>query len=281
MRFLILAHLGDVTALRVSTILQTRHGAERVKLVSAEELALAPNWAHRLEDTRVTTEVRLSDGISLESGNIGVVFNRLLAPILPQFESANAMDRDYAIQEMNALCLSWLASLPCPVVNTPTPMGLGGPARSHAEWLLRASEAGLPARGYFFTTDPRWRRKKTYSPHQRQADNLSYSFETVSAQPISRQPIFFLEPLLEQRESVIVAGDNIVGSLSGLYSEQLKNFARSAGCDFLEVMFSRSAASNVGRAVDENWIVCGANPFPQVHGAKAVEAIVHLLECKS
>src|SRR4051812_24017595 len=38
MHFLILAHLGDETALRVSTALKARHGAGQVKLVSSEEL---------------------------------------------------------------------------------------------------------------------------------------------------------------------------------------------------------------------------------------------------
>jgi hypothetical protein len=280
LRFLILSHIGDETALRVYAALRARHGAEHVKHVSAEEIVLAPYWAHREEDSLVTTEVRLSDGTSLDSANIGVVFNRLLALTLPQFAFAKAADRDYAIQEMNALCLSWLAGLPRPVINTPTPMGLSAPALSHAEWLFLAGKAELPVQGYHFTTDPRWRREKMYVPHRWRLDNPGYAFERISAPPMSRQPTFYLEPLLEQQESVIVAGNNVIGDLSGRYGEQIKYLAKIAGCDLLQVMFGYPRASKSGHAPDANWTVCGVNPFPHIHSAEAIEAIVQLLEAK-
>ena len=283
MRFLILAHVGDETALRVCAMLRARHGAEGIKLVSAEELALAPYWAHRFEDTRVTTKVRLSDGSSLDSADIGVIFNRLLTLALPQFASANEGDRDYAIQEMNAFFLSWLASLPCPLINAPTSMSLNGPVRSYAEWLLLASKAGLPVRGYHFTSDPRRFQEKTYLPHKwlpAPEKNSTFAFEEVSALHASRQPIFYLEAVSEQRQSILAVGNTVVGSLASRYSEQVRLLAKMSGCDLLEIIFARLGKTEANEAAAENWKVCGVNAFPHVQTAEAVSAIVQLLEAK-
>jgi hypothetical protein len=49
MPFLILAHAGDYVAARVAAELQRRHGYERVRLVTAEELVLAPRLSHRVQ----------------------------------------------------------------------------------------------------------------------------------------------------------------------------------------------------------------------------------------
>ena len=283
MRFLILAHLGDETALRVSAALAARHGAGQVKLVSSEELVFAPYWAHRLEDSRVTTELRLSDGTVLDSMNIAVVFNRLLALSLPHFAKASEADRDYATREMNALCLSWLASLPCPVVNAATPTSLGAQTRSQAEWLLLAGKAGLSVQGYHLTTDPRWFRERTYLPYRWQpgwGSNAGFTLARVHAPPVSRHPTLYLEALSESQESVLVAYPWVIGRLASLYSESLKRLAEITGCDLLQVMFARPAAREADQVTDEHWKVCGVTPFPQIQTAEAVSAIVQLLEAK-
>jgi len=284
MRFLILAHLGDETALRVSAALTARHGAGQVKLVSSEELVFAPYWAHRLEDSRVTTELRLSDGTVLDSVDSAVVFNRLLALSLPHFARTTEADRDYAAREMNALCLSWLASLPCPVVNAATPTGLGAQTRSQAEWLLLAGKAGLSAQGYHLTTDPRWVCERTYLPYRWQpgrGSDAGFALARVHEPPVGRHPTLYLEALSESQESVLVAYPGVVGRLAGLYSESLKRLAKLTGCDLLQVMFARPTTREADQMADEHWKVCGVTPFPQVRTAEAVSAIVRLLEAKS
>jgi hypothetical protein len=282
MNCLIIAHLGDETALRVSAKLQARHGRRRVKLVSSDELVLAPYWDHRLEGSSVSTELRLSDNTVLNSTSIDVVFNRLMAVPMPHFASATEMDRDYAAREMHALCLSWLASLPCPVVNAPTPTSLGAQARSHAEWLLCAGKAGLPVQGYCFTTDPRWSRKKDYLPYRwcRDGQNHAFLFERAHGLSVCREPRVYLEPLSEPQESVLIAGTYVIGRLAGLYHEQLKYLGRITGCDLLQVTFAPSVASETNLGAAENWKVCGVNSFPQVKTAEDVSAIVSLLESK-
>jgi hypothetical protein len=283
MNFLIIAHLGDETALRVSAKLVARHGRRQVKVVSSEELVLAPYWAHWLEGSCVRTELRLSDNTVLDSASIDVVFNRLMAVTVPHFASATEMDQDYAAREMHALCLSWLASLPCPVVNAPTPTSLGAQTRSHAEWLLCAGKAGLPVQGYCFTTDPRWSSKKAYSPYQwcrGWQNHASFLFERDHGPPVCREPRVYLEPLSEPQESVLIAGPYVVGRLAGLYFEQLKYLGKTTGCDLLQVTFAPWVPSETNLGATGNWKVCGVNSFPQVKTAEDVSALVNLLESK-
>ena len=278
MRFLILAHSNDRTALQVHVMLRARHGPDQVKLILSEELAYSPFWKHYLEDGKVTTEVRLRDGTSLESGCIGVVLNRLLAPAVPYF--ASAVDQNYAVMEMYALYLSWLNSLPCPVVNKASSMGLGVQTRSHAEWLMLAGKVGLPVRGLHFTSDPRWVKEKTYSPHRPQLNFGVFDFEKIESPPISREPTFYLENLLEEQENMLVSLPRVTGRLSKLYGAPLKRLALITGCDLLQVLFARTATTKTDATGRTDWKVCSVTPFPYVQTMAELAAIVELLESR-
>lgn len=59
-----------------------------------------------------------------------------------------ARDHDYITQEFTAFFMSWLYALPGPILNRPTPQGLGGRWRHASEWALLASAAGLPTPPY-------------------------------------------------------------------------------------------------------------------------------------
>jgi hypothetical protein len=282
MQFVILAHSDDETALRVYAALCERHGMCNVKLVSGEELALAPHWAHRLEHASSFTELSLHDGTDLSSNRLRVVFNRLQYAPMPHFADGAAVDRDYAITEMYALWLSWLASLPCPVVNQPTPRGLGAQNRGLAEWLLLAAQAGLPARAYHFTSDPRRFPQKAYPSYQRLPDGDTH--EAASVEPlvpslVQRQPACFLEALGAQRQSLLIAGQRVVGALAAPYGEAARRLATLAGCDLLQVVFGPAANEASGPA-GEQWKVCEITSFPQVRDREAVAAIVDLLEAR-
>ena len=60
-------------------------------------------------------------------------------------DRSSADDRQYGLQELSALVMSWLASLPAPTLNPPDTRGLSGAWRSPAEWAVLAGEAGLAA----------------------------------------------------------------------------------------------------------------------------------------
>jgi hypothetical protein len=278
MRFLILAHSNDQTALQVHVMLRARHGPDQVKLTLGEDLAYSPFWKHCLEDRKVTTELILRDGTCLTSGRIGVVFNRLLAPTVPYF--ASAVDQNYAVMEMYALYLSWLSSLPCPVVNNVSSIGLGVQTRSHAEWLLLAAKAGLPVRGFHFTSDPRWVQEGRYVPYRPQPNLGAFDFEKISSPSISRAPIFYLEEVGEEQETMLVSLPHVTGRLTKLFGAPLKRLARLAGCDLLQVFFAPAATNQGNTNENPMWRVCSITPFPHAQTMAEVTAIVQLLESK-
>jgi len=249
MRFLILAAQGDTGATRVHAALQARHGPDAVVLASGEALALAPLWAHRLKPTgAMDTDLRLADGTRLPSSDIAVVLNRLRFVALPHWAAARPVDRDYATMEMHALLLSWLASLPCPVLNPPSARGLAGAERPLAEWLLLAGEAGLPARAYHGTTKP-------------------------AGQGVFLEPVAPVPPC-----RVLVAGDAVVGNALALLppdgAERCRRLAQRSGCPLLECLFAPAASG--GSTTD--WRFCGANLLPDLADTAALSAVVALLE---
>jgi len=75
-----------------------------------------------------------------------VVVNRLLSPPVAAWQWAEPGERDYAGAEMTAFALSWLAALPGPVRNRPSPTCLAGPSPHPLRAAVIALRAGLDAR---------------------------------------------------------------------------------------------------------------------------------------
>jgi len=132
----------DLSALWIISKLQER--GVGVDLVTAAALGAAVGWEHFLENGEVKSEVALPDGRILRFGHDDVVLNRLVQPPSERINRIAGADRDYALQEMNALYLSWLFSLPGKVVNRATPQGLAGSMRHPSHWTALARAAGLP-----------------------------------------------------------------------------------------------------------------------------------------
>jgi len=299
-RRLVLAQADDRVALRVYLELCSRYGERPVKLVSPEELVLAPRWEHRLQGQQVTTAIRLADGSHLCNDELGVVFNRLRAIRPPQFDH-NAADHAYAQAEMEALLWSWLASLPCPVINRPVAGALALSTRSPAQWLQLASRAGLPARRYQFSSDPRRfhpaaEERDTFSPHTRPPDMThteSAAFTPLTGPPVQRQPTFYLEtPLRAEQRTVVVAGERVLGALPML-DDAVRRLARLADCDLLQLTFapfataepsfgtlanSPSGSPTVSPEPDETWKVCTVGSFPTHEDPPVITAIANLLD---
>jgi hypothetical protein len=270
---LVLASPEDTTAFRVFDALRSLGDGETVRLIRGEQLAAAPYWEHRLGEGEAQTRVRLADGTGLDARWIGAVFNRLQAPSLPHFYTASESDRTYAIVETSALWLSWLTSLPCGVVNPPSPGSLSGPDHALPEWLCLASQAGLPARGYTFSTDPRVFREERYEPFRITSMPLGVAashYERVKTPPFPRHPVCFFEPIDERQESILIAGTRRVGRLKDRFPAELNSLRTLTGCDLLHVSFGRSATSG-------DWLVTGMTPFPVTNDRKSISAIAHLI----
>jgi hypothetical protein len=143
LRALVLACPADDLAVAIAARWRRRHGDEALRIVPLDALLFAPRWEHRVSSERVSTNLVLHDGTNLGDFAPAVVLNRL-AGWSPVFAARwKDADRAYAQSEMFALLLSWLAGLPCPVINRPAPPSLVGPNPSPLEWAAHARAAGL------------------------------------------------------------------------------------------------------------------------------------------
>ena len=187
--------------------------------------------------------------------------------------TASEADRAYAGAETSALWLSWLSSLPCRVVNAPSPGSLAGPWYPPLQWLYLAARAGLPARGFTFSTDPRVFREDRYRPF-RMTTKSSWSgeagYESVRTPPLARQPVCFFEPIDEPEETILVAGEKRVGGLKDRFPTELNRLRTLAGCELLRVSFGRSSSTG-------DWLVTGATSFPAVEDSESVSVIASLV----
>lgn len=275
-RYLVLCHDGDWTALHVGSILQIRHGADMVRVVFSRELELAPHWSHRISNATDTTLIRLADGTEIVSDHLDVVFNRLLYSQALHFHTSSMDDRGYAVMELYALWLSWLKSQPCPVINAPSVWGLGTQRRNHAEWLVRAHEAGFPVTDYRFTTDPRRFVVRDWVPHRKVLDaREGIQLIPIQAHLVGRRPCAYLQPLEPERSRILVAGDKHVGPLGAQFRGPLKRLRATTGLDLFEVEMVRSAAT--AQQCSE-WVLFEVNPFPNFDDPERVAACVSMLE---
>jgi hypothetical protein len=118
------------------------HGLNPIELIDADSLACSPYFEHRIKNNQVNTKIRLPDGRQIDSELILGVLNRLQSIPTSHLKASKA-DNQYALQELNAFFISWLYSLPPPVLNPATPQGFSGESRHISSWILMANSAGL------------------------------------------------------------------------------------------------------------------------------------------
>lgn len=294
--FLVLAHIGDDTAAEVALRLRRRVGPARVKIVTPEELVLAPSWAHTIDEAGARTRIRLANGEVIGDPRPMAVFNRLRFVTAVQFDVAATADREYATMELHALLLSWLASLRCPVVNRPSPRGLGGDDRTTLEWLRIASRAGLPVRAMRATTDGRglavaaWPSRPYAvrgSPDPGETGDDAIGGTVVL--PRGRRPAVFAEPIDPVRARLLVVGDRVFADPileADLAVLEAGAQRLAAACD-TALLALTLARGDVRRSVHQldpagdppatSWLVCGVDPFPEVRDRAGLDLIASLL----
>ena len=126
------------------------HGA---RLLTCEGLS-RPGWIFH-----ATTPER--SWIVIDDERLPVSAVRGVVSLLPGVSTAELPhiapgERDYIASEMTAFLLAWLYSLPCPVLNRPTPLNLTGPSLHPEQWQREAARAGL-------LVDPGVRRAPAFS----------------------------------------------------------------------------------------------------------------------
>jgi hypothetical protein len=254
---LVLCSIHDRSAVRVYCALRKRLGADAVELVSGEELALAPRWHHTLDSGHVGTELTLADGRRIETDRMGLVLQRIRQLDMPQFEGSKPDDREYAVTEMQALLLSWLAGLSCMVVNRAGPRGLCGADRGRLEWMTLSVAAGLPTRGFELVSEARRFRRPDFVPHPA----VNNGVETDDPPPIlrpellGRAPVQYFEQVDGPTRRVLVVGGRCFDLPSGVSAEACVRLADLSGDHLLEIHLGM---------IRGTWRVCGATPFPEI-----------------
>ena len=108
-------------------------------LLSARDLATA-GWEFYPADP--TAGIAVVGGERIPVANLKAVLTRRPAVMMEELTWFHRDDRSYAAAEMNAFLVAWLSSLPCRVVNRPTPTSLCGPAWDELHWRWAAAAAG-------------------------------------------------------------------------------------------------------------------------------------------
>lgn len=104
-------------------------------------------WTHRVTSTgRASTRLTFPAGFGdrVDDDDLALVWFRATTNVPSALRTASATDRDYASAEVQALTVSWLATLGDRVVNTVTGDGPTGPTWSGVRWRAEARKAGLP-----------------------------------------------------------------------------------------------------------------------------------------
>ena len=223
---MILCEIGDGAALWAAGRLQER--GIPVDLVTGAALGAARRWEHRIAGTDVRTAITLSDGRVLDSADAQPILNRLSYIPTERLRTVAGADFGYAMQELYALYLSWLAGWPGRVINRPVPQGLCGNYRHPSEWATLAARAGLPTNA--------WRQQADDPPDQ----------------------AWLLQPAAL---TVHVCGDEVVApiALPDALTNGCRALAALAGCDLLGIDLMRGDDE-----AEDAWRVTGASPLPDL-----------------
>jgi hypothetical protein len=125
-----------------------RRRGVNVDMLTGADLATAGPMEHRVGRSGVAFELKLPGDRRLSGHGVRGVLNRLAYIPSACLRRIGGPDRDYAVQEIYALYLSWLHALPGPLLNPPAPQGLCGNWRHPSAWVALALRAGLPAAPY-------------------------------------------------------------------------------------------------------------------------------------
>ncbi len=141
--WVVLCDPGDRSGLWAYAGLRKR-GLAPLELITPHELAYSTWSVHNVGARGSHFEIALARGGKLVSDEIKGVLNRLAEVPTDHLIFGSDDETHYAIQEVNALVLSWMACIGPVSINRATARGLAGTWRSPAEWTLLAAKAGLP-----------------------------------------------------------------------------------------------------------------------------------------
>ena len=210
-------------------------------VVTGADLAAAGRLEHRVGRRGATFELELAGGRRLSGRTVTGLLNRLSFVPSACLRRIGGPDRDYAIQELFALYLSWLHALPGPLLNPPAPQGLCGNWRHPSSWIALAVQAALPVAPF----------------RQSSRDDPTASWQAGAVQAPA---------------TVFVVGERIVAhpAVPRQWDEACRRLARSAGVKLLGIDFAPGA--------DGRWRFVGASVMPDLMrgGEPAMDALAEV-----
>lgn len=183
-------------------------GNQEVGVLTSQDLSLK-GWRHDTETPEHSQAV--VDGRAIAAHRITAVVTRLPAVLPTEIPQIVPRDRSYVAAEMTAFLSGWLNTLTCPVLNRPTATCLMGPNWSPQQWILTATQLGIPVEPL----------------HQ-----------TVALESMVEAP-----PLPAGWITVTVVGDRTVGEGDPQLIAHARRLATAAGVDLLTVYFSNATAA--------------------------------------
>jgi hypothetical protein len=246
--WLILCESSDLSAIWLYKNLSAR-GIKPIELITSEELSYSLAWEHRIDcyDEPIIS-IKLADGRKIQSSDVCGTVNRIHFPHQEHFAKAKPEERSYAISELNAFFLSWLYALPGFVINKPTANGLFGHWRHISEWVLLASQAGLPTIRYRQSSN---------------VDDINANSKINFPAGIATKTIIILEGCVSV-DTPPVPPERIV---SGCVNLAKISYTSLLGIDFILLP-------------DKRWLFAGATPIPNLYlgGNKLLDAFENLMK---
>ena len=244
-RLLVVADAADRGAHGVAEEVAARHGASEVVVVTPAALTTAATWEHRIVDGRPSTRITLPTGHQLDDRPAAVVLNRVRWVVPPVM--ASEVDRGYAVMELHALLLSWLAGLATPVVNPPTPAGLAGVQREELDLLAWLSRLGLPTRTFLLSTEVRAR----------------------SGRADAGPPPYRWSPGSTGSCRALVVGDEVLDAPSEV-AGLCRSVSAAVRCPLLAV--------DLVHEQERGWVLAGVDALPELSTAAHVLAVADLVD---
>lgn len=209
---LVVAATGD----REATTLPNRWAPREVGVLTPSDLS-RPGWQYRPDDP--TGSIAIVDGQAVPAREIAGVIVRLSRVPEVELTGIAPTDRAYAAAEMTAFLASWLATLPCPVLNRPAPPLLTSPCWRPERWVLEAQALGIPA-----ASIRRWSRLR------------DSSLGVDSGRLTRSSHVGYL--------TITVVGDRCLGRADNALCDQARRLANAAGVELLAVRFSSAATGS-------------------------------------
>ena len=237
MDILIFCNQNDAVA---TAVYQQLHNTNnKVSVISAEELIYTPLWKHELNTKgKGTTQIILSNGTTIQSGEVKAVWNRIR--YFPMQHFINEADRHYAQTELFALYFSFLKSINTALIDPVKTYDFAVEEDNILYLKQQAINAGLPVLDYHFTSSPKWQSSKDLIPVSLYKKSAS-SFQKKAPHLIwQNQPTIFTEASSDVIK-LWIAGNNIIGDKAVLPKAALKKLSQNLKKTLLEVHCVKTA----------------------------------------